>query len=175
EYTTLLRRVTSVSPFVVCLGIWQPTNAPNGIGVLAEAYDQVIWNLCPRYGDLQALFANSAYHGPVGLSTWMGPADYFHPNDAGHAAIATEVESVARTRFPAERRPARIAQLHRRSADPLSGKPALRTGLRRPPPTGRSVLGRPYPLRDQVRQPPPEQLLQLSDDSQHRGRVRNCA
>ena len=100
EYATLLKRAVRVSPFVMCLGVWQPRNSPNSIGVLAEAYDQVIWSLCPHYGDLQALFANGAYHGPAGRSTWLGPADDFHPNDAGHAAIATEVESVARAGFP---------------------------------------------------------------------------
>ena len=44
-----------------------------------------------HFADIAPLYANEAYHGPLGRPTWVGPGDWFHPNDAGHAAIAAVV------------------------------------------------------------------------------------
>lgn len=82
---TILRQVNPQAR-VLCLGPWQPTFP------LYVAEDAVIQSDCAADGgtfvDLMPLFAVGPYHGPVDRTTYHGPGDYFHPNDAGHAAIA---------------------------------------------------------------------------------------
>jgi len=78
-----------------CLGLWQgliggETNDP------AAPFDQVVKAACPgRFVDLLPLFIDLRNHGPAQQQTYHGPADWFHPNNRGHAAIAAAVESVA--------------------------------------------------------------------------------
>jgi lysophospholipase L1-like esterase len=94
-YLQLMTTARASGHLVACLGLWQPTT-PNSIGLTSSDYDSVIASLCPRYIPIQALFDDGAYHGPAGLPTWLGTSDKFHPNDAGHAAIAHAVEQGAR-------------------------------------------------------------------------------
>ncbi|WP_323793742.1 SGNH/GDSL hydrolase family protein [Nocardioides sp.] len=73
---------------VVCLGPWND-------GVRTPPYDLVVAQICDGDGRVHAplsdLYDDAALHGPVGASTAFGPRDGFHPNDAGHAAIARRV------------------------------------------------------------------------------------
>jgi lysophospholipase L1-like esterase len=72
---------------IVCLRPWQdPTN-----GYQPE-YWQAIQAECGAWpmltADLAPLYLDFGLHGPGGGDTYRGPRDWFHPNDAGHAAIA---------------------------------------------------------------------------------------
>ena len=80
----------------VCLGTWRNPN--EGVSQSGYAYDQIIQSECARFGGSYVprgqLYLNSNYHGPAGMTTWLGTSDWFHPNDAGHAAIASGVAAV---------------------------------------------------------------------------------
>lgn len=89
-YASLVARAKAAAPYVFCLGIWQP-DTPNSLGLTSADYDGVIQSLCPLYVPLQSIYDNGANHGPAGRATYLGPGDWFHPNDAGHAAIAAAV------------------------------------------------------------------------------------
>ncbi len=72
---------------IVCLRPWQdPTNG------YQPAYWQTIQAACRDWPmvvvDLAAPYLDASPHGPGGGATYRGPRDWFHPNDAGHAAIA---------------------------------------------------------------------------------------
>ena len=57
-----------------------------------DAFDAIIKDACTTqngaFRALMPLYLNNSFHGPAGRTTFKGPADAFHPNDAGHAAIA---------------------------------------------------------------------------------------
>lgn len=81
---------------LVCLGTWRdPTQGASQSGY---AHNQIIQTECARFGGsyvlLGPLYLNANYHGPAGHITWCGISDWFHPNDAGHAAIASGVAAV---------------------------------------------------------------------------------
>lgn len=77
---------------IVCLSLWSGPTEVDSIGAYGSAYDAVIRDSCKaihgRYVDLSSAFATPAYHGPAGARTPFGSGDWFHPNDAGHVAIA---------------------------------------------------------------------------------------
>lgn len=91
QYGDLLARIRASSPdaALVCLGTWTHDGA---------AYDEVIARSCAanagRYVSLAGLFAVAELHGPAGRDTFVGTGDEFHPNDAGHRAIADAVLAV---------------------------------------------------------------------------------
>jgi len=71
---------------IICIGPWQDGSNQWGDAAWITNF---IAAYCPgKSMPLDDLYANASYHGPAGRSTWLGTADYFHPNDAGHAAIA---------------------------------------------------------------------------------------
>lgn len=92
DYSELLDRIRAQSPdaALVCAGAWGPSAR-----VLAS--DRVIARACVDHGGrfvaLKPLYENSpSLRGPAGVSTTSGaPSDDFHPNDAGHAAIAQKL------------------------------------------------------------------------------------
>ena len=89
-YDSLLDRITNGSPGValVCAGVWEG----GGGGPEGPAYDRVVANLCDEHGgvfvSLRKLYQNPATIGPAGVPAFTGNSDMFHPNDAGHRAIA---------------------------------------------------------------------------------------
>ncbi|MEZ3155828.1 SGNH/GDSL hydrolase family protein [Microbacterium sp. BWR-S6Y] len=88
QYASLLDRIRSTSPKagLLCLGTWTADGA---------AYDEVIARSCAAragvYVSLAEAFATADFHGPAGRETFAGAGDEFHPNDAGHRAIADAV------------------------------------------------------------------------------------
>jgi lysophospholipase L1-like esterase len=88
NYETVLRNMKARSPKVaiVCVSVWQ------SLGINAAGYDRLIREKCKAQGgqfvDVSALFIDPRSRGPVGVKTWAGVSDAFHPNDAGHKAIA---------------------------------------------------------------------------------------
>lgn len=87
-YAAGLRNLKEKSPNagIACLSVWQSTSSNSG------AYDKIIQEQCEKAGgkfiSVGSVFSNPGYRGPEGLPTWAGASDTFHPNDAGHKAIA---------------------------------------------------------------------------------------
>ena len=91
DYRTVLEAVRSARPQarLVLLSVWQQnTNR--------ALYDSLIADLATEYGgcyvSLESLSDDGFYTGPAGTPTYNGTSDAFHPNDAGHEAIAAAVE-----------------------------------------------------------------------------------
>ncbi len=76
----------------VCLGVWRSPQPEPGALYGGALYDAMIDQLCPgQFVSLALLYMTWSYHGPQGQTTYRGVADWFHPNDAGHAAIAQAI------------------------------------------------------------------------------------
>ncbi|HJP66200.1 MAG TPA: SGNH/GDSL hydrolase family protein [Actinomycetota bacterium] len=78
---------------IVCLGIWKARSS-------RSVYDPIIESSCAAhsgaFASLGAIYDDPNMHVQVGQATpWGVSADTFHPNSAGHAAIAQAVGSVA--------------------------------------------------------------------------------
>lgn len=92
DYRTLLDNVRQASPGakLVCLTTWMPDDVATQIRgkIPPSFYDATIRHACRTTVDLKPLTND---RGPAGRQTFLGPGDDFHPNDAGHAAIARAV------------------------------------------------------------------------------------
>lgn len=93
QYDALLASIDKASPGVafLCTGIWRGGSEVNS-GIRGEDYDAAIKASCEarkgRYVPLYPIYDAAGSRGPEGVTTWIGKSDTFHPNDAGHAAIA---------------------------------------------------------------------------------------
>lgn len=89
-YRALVAKVTAASPGakLVCLTVWIPPDAPS-----AASYNATIRRACTTVADISPLYSRPGLRGPAGRPTFLGPGDDFHPNSAGHAAIARAVEA----------------------------------------------------------------------------------
>ena len=80
----------------ICLGIWGPYEPSGGI-VSRLDYDEAIAAECLRadgvFVSLGGVFSDPACRGPAGRPTVFGVSDAAHPNDLGHARIASEVSA----------------------------------------------------------------------------------
>jgi len=96
-YAGALDRLRAASPKaeLVCLGAWADPSSVNGLGVAAVDYDVAARAACGaeggRYVDLATVYLDVRNHGPAGRPTYNGPGDVFHPNDRGHAEVASMV------------------------------------------------------------------------------------
>lgn len=90
HYEDLVAVITEESPNaeIVCLGVWGNADA-------ARTMDPLIGAACREAGGafvpLFDLFDDPELRGPAGTATFLGDSDDFHPNDAGHRAIADRV------------------------------------------------------------------------------------
>ncbi|WP_091109420.1 SGNH/GDSL hydrolase family protein [Geodermatophilus dictyosporus] len=94
DYATLLDGVRALAPdaTLVCDGVW---NGPE----LATALDRELRPVCADHGGvvvpLSPLYVDETLRGPEGSVLPSGAVrDQFHPNDAGHAAIAEAMLAV---------------------------------------------------------------------------------
>jgi lysophospholipase L1-like esterase len=107
-YAELLDRLRLASPKaeLICLGAWLDPHEKNRIGVAAVDYDAAARTQCDaahgRYVDLSAAYMDAANHGPAGRPTYQGPGDLFHPNDRGHAELASLILQADRIQEPRE-------------------------------------------------------------------------
>ena len=91
-YFTIMAALLHADPgaHVICLSPWQDPTVGNQPG-----YWSAIQEACHAVGgvsvSLYSLFLTSRYRGPAGIATYRGLSDWYHPNDAGHAAIAQAV------------------------------------------------------------------------------------
>jgi acyl-CoA thioesterase-1 len=101
EYSGLVQRLGAASPgaTLVCLDAWANASTVNRPGVPVAVYDQAVERACKGAGghfvDLSATYQVAAYHGPAGRATPYGRSDWFHPNDGGHARVASLVLAAA--------------------------------------------------------------------------------
>ncbi|MBB3677004.1 SGNH/GDSL hydrolase family protein [Modestobacter versicolor] len=82
-------RAQSPSAVLVCLGDWNDT-------AITAQLDAIMAQECAErdgsFTALSALYRDLSLHGPAGVTRSDGwVTDEFHPNDAGHAAIAEKV------------------------------------------------------------------------------------
>jgi acyl-CoA thioesterase I len=108
-YAELLDRVRAASPRadLVCLGAWLDPSSVNHLGAMAVDYDVAVRTACGaeggHYVDVSAAYLDVRNHGPAGRPTYQGPGDLFHPNDRGHAELASLVlagDGVSEVRAP---------------------------------------------------------------------------
>jgi lysophospholipase L1-like esterase len=96
DYRALLAKVAAASPGakLVCLTVWIPKDLPPA-KIPVSFYDATIRRACAAgaVADLSPIYAQPDMRGPAGRPTFLGPGDAFHPNSAGHAAIARVIES----------------------------------------------------------------------------------
>jgi lysophospholipase L1-like esterase len=100
DYRALIAKVAAASPGarLVCLTLWIPsgTTGQAPAKIPASSYDDTIRRACSAgaVADISPLVdAQPPTRGPAGRPTFLGPGDDFHPNSAGHAAIARLIES----------------------------------------------------------------------------------
>jgi lysophospholipase L1-like esterase len=100
DYRALVAKLAAASPRarLVCLTTWIPKDAAArpAARIPASFYDATIRRACAggAAADVSPLVdARPATRGPAGRPTFLGPGDAFHPNSAGHAAIAHLIES----------------------------------------------------------------------------------
>ena len=95
-YRELLETIRQTRPgsTVIMLGVWKQYPAVRAV------YDLIISRLALEYGaqyvSLEDLGDDPTMSGPSGVSVYRGTSDGFHPNDAGHAALAAAVEDAVR-------------------------------------------------------------------------------
>lgn len=96
-YEHLLRRVRAGSARgqLVCLGGWGNAGQLNQRGLRIQDYDLVEQRACEgeggRFASIGAAYDDAANHGPDNRPTFLGSADWFHPNDRGHQELANMV------------------------------------------------------------------------------------
>jgi acyl-CoA thioesterase I len=87
QYELIVTAVGGPHTRVLCIGSWLP----------APSFDAMIAQACARHGgtfvSLEGFYGVNEFHALAGGSTYLGPADWFHPGDQGHAAIAAAVLS----------------------------------------------------------------------------------
>jgi lysophospholipase L1-like esterase len=92
DYHALLAKVAGAK--LVCLTTWTPKGITGQAGgkIPASFYDATIRRECAggTVADVSPLLDD---RGPAGRPTFLGPGDDFHPNTAGHAAIARLIET----------------------------------------------------------------------------------
>jgi acyl-CoA thioesterase I len=109
SYSEVLDHLRAASPRadLVCLGAWFDPGAVNQLGVAVVDYNVATRTDCEaaggRYVDLSAVYLDVRNHGPAGRPTYQGPGDLFHPNDRGHAEVASLI--LANDGVPAGSRP----------------------------------------------------------------------
>lgn len=85
QYETIVNAVSQPGTRVLCIGSWLPSSVIDG----------VIEQTCERHGatfvSLDGFYGDNSLHAQDGAQVYLGKADWFHPGNAGHAAIAQAV------------------------------------------------------------------------------------
>jgi lysophospholipase L1-like esterase len=85
QYELIVSAVSGPHTRVLCIGSWLPS----------AGVDATIAQACQQHGgtfvSLEGFYGVNEFHALAGGSTYLGPADWFHPGDQGHAAIAAAV------------------------------------------------------------------------------------
>jgi lysophospholipase L1-like esterase len=85
QYEAIVAALSVPGTRVICIGSWLPSAVMDG----------VIADSCQRHGgtfvSLAGFYGDNSLHAADGQAVYLGRADWFHPGDAGHAAIAQAV------------------------------------------------------------------------------------
>lgn len=85
QYDAIVSALTVPGTRVICIGSWLPSTA----------IDAAIADSCQRHGgtfvSLAGFYGDNSLHAQDGAPVYLGRADWFHPGNAGHAAIAQAV------------------------------------------------------------------------------------
>ena len=85
QYDAIVNAVSLPGTRVLCIGSWLPSTV----------VDSVIEETCERHGgtyiSLAGFYGDNSLHAQDGAPVYLGRADWFHPGNAGHAAIAQAV------------------------------------------------------------------------------------
>jgi len=85
QYETIVNAVSVPGTRVLCIGSWLPSNVVDGM----------IEQTCQRHGgtfvSLSGFYGDNSLHAQDGAPVYLGRADWFHPGNAGHSAIAQAV------------------------------------------------------------------------------------
>lgn len=73
----------------LCVGVWNSTS-------ITSSFDAVLSEVCTAAGgvfcQISDLYGDEALRGPAGTRSYLGDRDDYHPNDAGHTAIARRLK-----------------------------------------------------------------------------------
>ncbi len=87
QYEAIVTALSGPATHVLCIGSWLPS----------AGFDAIIAQACEGHGatfvSLSGFYAVNDFHAVDGGSSYLGRADWFHPGDQGHAAIAAGVLS----------------------------------------------------------------------------------
>lgn len=87
QYEAIVGGVSAPGVEVLCVASWLPS----------QNFDQIIESTCERHGgiyiSLDGFYHVNGFHAADGGPSYLGPADWFHPGDEGHAAIAAAILS----------------------------------------------------------------------------------
>jgi lysophospholipase L1-like esterase len=85
QYDAILSALSVPGTRVLCIGSWLPSSELDG----------VIADTCQRHGatfiSLAGFYGDDSLHAVGGAPVYLGRADWFHPGNSGHAAIAQAV------------------------------------------------------------------------------------
>lgn len=85
QYEAIVGALTRPQTRVLCIGSWLPSTS----------IDAIIADTCARHDgtfvSLDGFYAVNDFHARDGGSSYLGRADWFHPGDQGHAAIAAAI------------------------------------------------------------------------------------
>lgn len=85
QYEAIMAAVATGEARVICIGSWLPS----------AGFDAIIEDVCGRHGgtfvSLDGFYWVNDFHAEDGGPSYLGRADWFHPGDQGHAAIAAAV------------------------------------------------------------------------------------
>lgn len=85
QYDAIVAALAVPGTRVLCIGSWLPS----------DVIDNAIADICQRHGgtfvSLAGFYGDNSLHAQDGGPSYLGRADWFHPGDAGHAAIAQAV------------------------------------------------------------------------------------
>ena len=85
QYDAIVSALSVAGTRVLCVGSWLPSAVVDG----------VIADTCQRHGgtfvSLTGFYGDNSLHAADGAPVYLGRADWFHPGNSGHAAIAQAV------------------------------------------------------------------------------------
>jgi len=85
QYEAIVSALAVPGTRVLCIGSWLPSTV----------VDAVIADVCQLHGgsyvSLTGFYGDDSLHAADGARVYLGRADWFHPGDVGHAAIAQAV------------------------------------------------------------------------------------
>lgn len=85
QYETIVNSVSVSGTRVLCIGSWLPS----------DVIDAIIEQTCQRHGgtfvSLSGFYGDNSLHAQQGAPVYLGQADWFHPGNAGHSAIAQAI------------------------------------------------------------------------------------